>query len=236
MRRLSLLASLSVGTVVAVSCTSTVSTPVPASPIVAPDSAVPSIDLPSIPPLPSIDLPSFSIPPLPSGGIPSFEIPSFEIPSFSSDEDLEARFPESIAGSPVTVQTLRATDFLQFFEDDPEGRAEFEAFISAIGVGPDAISIGIGQFEYEDSTEQLQALRAAGADGPRLLQALVAFTQQEADDPAAVETTTGTAGGKPVTILTDGDTTSYMYSAGDVVWLFESDDASLVDQVMGAIP
>jgi len=223
MRR-NLLLSLSIAAFAAAGCASAGATTPPGGATAPPLS---SGSLPTIPPLPSDDVP-----------LPSFVIPSFAIPSFNSDADLAARFPQTIAGGAVEVQTVRAIDFLQFFEDDPEQRAEFDAFISAVGVPVEAISIGTGSFTYEGSSEQLQALRAAGADGARLLNALVGFTKQTGDDPpSAVQTTTGTIGGKPVTILTiPDDTTSYLYGAGDIVWLFESDDPALADQVMGAIP
>lgn len=185
---------------------------------------------------PSIAVPSVV---LPSVAVPSIAVPSalFSFPSFNSDEDLAARFPASIAGSPLEVQTLRVADFLQFFEDDPEGRAEFEAFVTAVGVPAEAISIGFGSFTYEDSTEQLFAIRAAGADPARLQNSLLEFTRANQDDPASVQVTQANIGGKAASIVTTADeTTTYVYGAGDVVWTFESGDTTLADQVMGAIP
>ncbi len=216
MRRTSLIATFGIAALAAAGCASAGATTPPSGA--------------TVPPLPSIVIPS--LPPLPSGGIP---LPSIVLPSFNSDAELAARFPQTIAGSPVEVGTFRAIDILQ--SADAEQRAKFDAFVSAVGVPVEAISIGFGSFTYQDSSESLGAFRAAGADGARLLNALVGFTQQAADDPATVQTTTGTIGGKPVTILTiPDDTTSYLYGAGDIVWLFKGDDAALADQVMGAIP
>lgn len=175
----------------------------------------------------------------PSIAIPSVAVPSglFSFPSFNSDQDLAARFPALIAGSPVEVQTLRVADFMQFFENDPEGRTEFETFVTAVGVPADAISIGVGSFTYNESSEQLSAIRAAGADPTRLLSSLIEFTRANQDDPASVQVTQANIGGKSASIVTTPDgTTNYVYGAGDVVWTFESEDTALADQVMGAIP
>lgn len=181
----------------------------------------------------------------PSVAVPSIALPSavavpsglFSFPSFNSDQDLAARFPASIAGSPVEVQTLRVADFLQFLADDPEGRAEFETFVTAVGVSADAISIGVGSFTYEDSSEQLSAIRAAGGDPSRLLSSVIEFTRANQDDPASVQVTQANIGGKSASIVTTPDgTTTYVYGAGDIVWTFDSEDTALADQVMGAIP
>ncbi len=101
----------------------------------------------------------------------------------------------------------------------------------------DALSLGFGSFMYQGSKEDLTAIRAAGADASRLLTATVELTREGADDPTTVQVSQSTVGGKPVTMLVSPyETTSYIYGAGDIAWLVETDDPALADQVMGAIP
>ncbi len=175
---------------------------------------------------------------MPSGGVPSFEIPSFEIPSFEPDTDLEALFPDEILGAPVTVQSANAAAFLALLPAGSQERAAFEGFVSSLGVGVDAVSIGSGQFEYEGSSEEITAFRAAGVETSRLFQSLLAFAQSSAEDPEAISLEPAVVGGKNVTVVsnTAEDSTSYAYGVQDVVFIVETDIPAVAEAVMGALP
>src|SRR5688500_4701526 len=148
---------------------------------------------------------------------PPLTIPSIAIPSFSSDTDLAARFPTVIGGQPVsTPTTVRFGEFLQAFVEDQSQLQAFAARLNEVGLDLNSMSFGTANVTVNDETVQIQALRTAGADAGRFLQAFEAFSDLFNPDDPLPTLTQATIGGKNVTLATDED--------GDVTYLFVSGD------------
>ncbi len=196
---------------------------------------------PTTPPIniPSIAIPSIEIPTLPTG---SFEIPSFAIPSFDANADpaLAARFPQTVAGQPVTdVKTYSFIAFFQAFGTDAETQAEVQAEVAALtGAGIDAttLAIGNGVATVNGTPVEVGAFHTPGADSGKLLSVWAQLAAIGNPDQAPPTVGQATVGGKNVTTFTDDTgSVSYAYVQGDVLWLVDTTDPAEAEAVFSAL-
>lgn len=220
-------------------------TPTTAPVVSLPPVNIPSVNVPTLPPItiPSVNVPSLPPISIPSGlssfEIPSFAIPSFAIPSFNAnaDPDLAAKFPTTIAGSPVTnVQTFRFIDLLIGFGQQAQAQ-QFQQTMQAAGVDANSITFGTADITVNSSSANLEAIRAAGVPGNQFLSIIPALGQAlnpEDQSPTVAQTSIG---GKNVTTFTDADgNVTYFYPSGDIIWSTDASDPADVATILSALP
>lgn len=168
-----------------------------------------------------------------SFALPSFAIPSFAIPSFMPDPALQGAFPTEIDGQPLT--NVQAVSFLSVMQSSQD-QADIDAFVAAmqaLGLDPASVGYGSGTVEVDGEEVTLQAVRTPGTDPRPAIDALIAL---DPPDPAPT-ISSGTVGGKPVTISTfeDGDV-DYYYISGDIAWLLSGTTEDQAATILGALP
>jgi len=145
--------------------------------------------------------------------------------SFHGAQDLEALLPDAIAGVPVIKASVTGTDFMSTLG----GSEELGSALTALGKTPADLSVAFGSA----GTGTIFAFQVNGVPGAQILSALFA-AQSEGSTVTDV-----TLGGKSVKkVIASGETTaSYIYSAGDVVFvtLAGITDAQLND-LFAALP
>ena len=154
-------------------------------------------------------------------------LPSFALPSFVGDQELEAMFPDDVAGQKVTVISMNGSEFLA-----SGGGAELQAVLDSLGKQPADLSVAFGSA----GTIAIIAFRVKGVPAAQILPALVAAYQQELD----ASTSQVTFGGKSVTKFTS--TTSadatYVHMAGDTVFTVAGKEIpdSVLNEVFSKLP
>lgn len=181
--------------------------------------------------------PGAATPVVTSGAQPTLAIPSLAIPSFTSDQDLVARFPTEIDGQPVSApSTVRIAEFLQAFSQDPGQISEFANKLNEAGLDISTISFGTASATVNDETVQIQAIRTAGADAARFMQAYEALNGLFSPDQPLPTLTQATIGGRNVTVSTDEDgEVTYLYVSGDVLWIVAGVDESSAATILAAL-
>ena len=160
----------------------------------------PTLATPTDPPLPTFDLPTFDL--------GSFEIPSFEIPSFAGDEELEALLPDAIGGQAVVKQSLTGQDFISL---GMGGAAALEDMLGEMGASIGDLSVAIGSagtlilFAYQVEGQSAEQV-FAGLEAAFLAGGAGTVTETDVDGRTVIQVTTPTE-------------TTYIYLAGDVVFI-----------------
>jgi hypothetical protein len=166
------------------------------SPTVVPTQAVPPES--SSPP---IEIPTFDL--------GTFAVPSFALPSFSRDAELEAMLPDSIGGQAVIKQSLTGEDFINL---GMGGAAALEDMLGDIGASIDDLSVAIGS---AGTAVVIFAYRIEGVEAGQIFEGL----QQALQAGGGGEVTQRTVASRKVTQVASGGETTYIYLAGDVVFI-----------------
>jgi hypothetical protein len=144
-----------------------------------------------------------------------------------ADPDLEARFPETVGGQPLFLQSMTGPEFLGTSVDDTSMR-QLEAALAAQGKTMDDVSIGLGS---SADGSGILAIRLRGGDARPLGDLFLSFVAGGSDvEPEPVE-----LGGKDVTAITSGGVSSYVYSSGEVVWVVTAVEPGL-SEILAALP
>ena len=154
------------------------------------------------------------------------------IPSFVPDTTLEAAFPDQIDGQPVTDVT--SASFLAFMQEwgTQEDVDRYVTAMQSIGVNPALVSLGSANATIAGDEVFIQALRVPGGSAAAVVDQITRLNTE--DPPPTV--TTGTLGGKQVTIATDSDgDVDYYYFNGEYAWLLSLDEAQTA-VVLAAVP
>jgi hypothetical protein len=171
--------------------------------------------------------------PTPTDGLPS----EGGFPSFSEGvvAELEALIPETIGEVAMSRSSMRGDQFLTSGTADPQT----EAFLEALGVDPEDVSVALG-FGFSADMAQGAAMfvfRANGASEDALLTAFKASMDADLDEPMAW--TPVNLGGKDVetsgTVEEDGQVT-YLYANGDTLFFVSSTDAAAAEGVIAGLP
>lgn len=165
------------------------------------------------------------------------------IPTPQGDPELEALIPTAVGDAEMVVDVYTAQDLVASMgEDDPDGQADMaalEAFAVEHGRTLDDVSFADAYFDTGTAVGDLFAIRLAGADVAGFQDALADLVLRLKDpqrEPATIS-------GRQVTIVTEGTTVagspdpsaepeeplppSYLYSAGDVLFIVSADEPQL---------
>jgi hypothetical protein len=180
-RRAGLLALIAVTALAAVACSGSPATSAP--------STSPTQDIPSEPP--------FSI------GLPDF---SFALPSFEANPELEAMFPDEIAGQPVQVLSMTGTSFMA-----GASGTQLAPVLQQLDAKAADLSVAFG------GTAQVTviAFEIQGVSAQQFFSAYVG-TAQGAQGAAIADASFGGKAVKKIVPL--GGDVVYLYLHGDVIW------------------
>jgi hypothetical protein len=157
---------------------------------------------PTAPVEPSIEVPTFDL--------GTFVPPSFAIPSFGSDEELEALLPDTIGGSIVIKTSMTGQGIMNL----PAGAA-LEEQLGALGATVDDVSVAIGSTGSGPTAIVLFAYRIEGVSADQIFAGL----EQAMQAGQGGDVTQTTVAGRPVTQVASGGQTTYIYLAGDTVFI-----------------
>ena len=162
---------------------------------------------------------------LPSGSAAA--IPSFDL---NADPELAARFPDTVAGQPLEVQTVGGDMLAMTGGLDPS----FQAVLDSLGASIEDVSLAVGATEAADFT--VGAFRIKGAAEDDLERAFLDATE-DAGDIAGIEE--ASIGGKDVwTAQNPADEsggTAYIYVKDDTVY-FVTGTEEQAAEILAALP
>ena len=148
--------------------------------------------------------------------------------SFESSADLEAMFPDSIGGEPLTVQSMTG-DQMSISGDDPEMTRRIEELLAANGLAVSDIAIGFGS--SESLAGSITAIRFPGADASAFMELMIpSIASQSGGEQGSSQ-----VAGKDVTTFTSPTSTSYVYPQGDVIWVVVASEPQLTE-IFEALP
>ena len=212
MKRISSLLALLLALVVTACSSQESTTPSPATPEPTPAAT------PTATPEPTDDGTTGS-----PGAFPSFEL--------DGDPELAGRFPDSVGGEPLQLQSLGGDAFAAAGPDPV-----FDDFLSAIGAVATDVSVAFGGAQIGEETLTAGAFRVRGASEDELEREFIAASE-EAGDLTGMEQ--ANVGGKDVWTAADAsgnvDLTAYLYTKDDTLYFLTGSEAA-VAEVLEALP
>ena len=139
----------------------------------------------------------------------SFALPSFALPSFTGDEELEALLPDSIGGQMVVTASMTGQQFISF---GMGGAAALEDMLGELDASVDDLSVAIGS---AGTTVVVFAYRIEGVSATQIFDGLQGALQAGGGGQVSQHTVAG----RPVTEVAAAGETTYIYLAGDVVFI-----------------
>ncbi len=169
--------------------------------------------------------------------IPTFSISNPVPPSFPPDPTLEAHFPATIDGQPVTdVTSERFVDMLCAFG----GQTVVDQENTALGSGFNLaeMSFGDATATVDGDSVDLTAFRTPNADANGLVQYIASLAALSGSTSGVTGTSSSAnIGGKNVLVWTDSDgNKSYAYASGDTVVFFDSVTDDEAAKILTALP
>jgi hypothetical protein len=157
-------------------------------------------------------------------------IPSFDL---NGDPELAGRFPDTVGGEPLQVQSFRGDTFMAGGGTDPS----FEAFLDAVGADLEDVSVAFGGVVSGESFLSVGAFRVLGADEGQLESEFLDASEAEGDIAGLTETSIG---GKDVWTATDptGETASasiFIYVKDDTVYYLTGTEEQAAE-ILAALP
>jgi hypothetical protein len=147
------------------------------------------------------------------GAIPSFDL--------DGDPELAGRFPDTVDGQPLQIQSLSAEAFAAM-PSDPT----FDDFLDRIGAQATDVSIAFGRAEFGDSILSVGAFRVRGASEDELQREFIAASQESGE---AGELFEETVGGKDVITAADptgeSDVRVFIYTRDDTLYFLTGSEA-----------
>lgn len=212
MKRTSILLALLLALVVTACASEESSTPSPATPEPTP------VPTPAATPEPTDDGTTGS-----PGAIPSFDL--------DGDPELAGRFPETVGGQPLEMQSLDGEAFAALGSDPV-----FDDFLGAIGAEAADVSVAFGGAAIGEGIVSAGAFRVRGASEDELAREFIAASEQEGDVP---ELTQETIGGKDVwTASEESDGTEvqvFIYTKDDTLY-FLTGSLEHATEILEALP
>lgn len=155
-------------------------------------------------------------------------IPSFDL---NGDPELADRFPDTVGGEPLTVQSFRGDVFMTGSTDP-----SFEAFLDSVDADLEDVSVAFGGLMSGDSVLSVGAFRVAGADEDELETEFLAATEAEGDITGAERRSMG---GKDVWAATDpsGEAAGsmFIYVKDDTVYFLTGTEEQAAE-ILAALP
>ncbi len=153
-------------------------------------------------------------------------LPSIALPSFNPDRDLEALLPGTFTGVALEKRSIRDAEVLG------QGPT-LNAVVTALGLKATDVSVALAEDAAGTLGVTFEAIRFAGADSGRLLQAFEAATQDSGDLVGFVH-----LGGKDVLKANEGSTMgsfTYSFVRTDVVFRVTATDDAAADAALAIL-
>ena len=158
------------------------------------------------------------------GAVPSFDL--------NGDPELAARFPDTVGGQPLQVQSMRGDTFMSVGGSDPA----FEEFLDSVDAELSDVSVAFGGAASGDSILSVGAFRILGASEDDLEREFIAASE-DAGDITGLEQ--ANIGGKDVWTAVDpsGETGAsvYLYTKDDTLYFLTGSEAE-VAEILEALP
>lgn len=158
------------------------------------------------------------------GAFPSFDL--------NVDPELAARFPDTVGGQPLQVQSMRGDTFMSVGGSDPA----FEEFLDSVDAELSDVSVAFGGAASGDSILSVGAFRILGASEDDLEREFIAASE-DAGDITGLEQ--ANIGGKDVWTAVDpsGETGAsvYLYTKDDTLYFLTGSEAE-VAEILEALP
>jgi hypothetical protein len=160
-------------------------------------------------------------------------LPSFDL---NGDPELAARFPETVGGQPLQVQSFRGDTFAQMGGSDPS----FQAFLDSIGADLEDVSVAFGGTMPTDtdpaSLLSVGAFRVLGASEDDLEREFISASEEAGDISGLTETSIA---GKDVWTAADpsGETelSVFIYTKDDTLYFLTGGEEP-VAEILAALP
>jgi hypothetical protein len=158
-------------------------------------------------------------------------IPSFDL---NGDPELAARFPDSVGGEPLQVQSFRGDTFAQIGGGDPA----FDAFLESIDAELADVSVAFGGAASPtgESFLSVGAFRVLGANEEDLEREFLAASEAEGDLSGIEQ---ASIAGKEVWTANDPtgetDASVVIYTKDDTVYFLTGTEAQLAE-ILEALP
>lgn len=158
-----------------------------------------------------------------AGAFPSFDL--------DGDPELAGRFPATVGGEPLQLQSLGGDAFAAAGPDPV-----FDDFLDAIGAEATDVSVAFGGALIGEETLTAGAFRVRGASEDELEREFIAASEEAGEVP---ELTEATIGGKDVWTAVDdsGETDAqvFVYTSGDTLY-FLTGSIEHVTEILEALP
>ena len=157
------------------------------------------------------------------GALPSFDL--------NGDPELASRFPDTVGGEPMQVQSFRGDTFMAGGGSDPS----FTAFLDSVGAELEDVSVAFGGAMSGENVLSVGAFRVLGANEGQLETEFLAASQTEGDIQGLEETSVG---GKDV--WTAGDPampglSMFIYVKDDTVYFLTGSEEQAAE-ILAALP
>ncbi|MDQ4036532.1 MAG: hypothetical protein M3153_11510 [Chloroflexota bacterium] len=158
-------------------------------------------------------------------------LPSFDL---NGDPELAARFPDTVGGEPLMVQSFRGDTFEEVGGSDPT----FQAFLDSIGAEMSDVSVAFGGAAGADPASVLSvgAFRVLGASEDELEREFIAASEESGDMTGL---SPSSLAGKDIWTATDpsGETGSsvFIYTKDDTLYFLTGSEEQ-VSEILAALP
>lgn len=157
------------------------------------------------------------------GAFPSFDL--------DGDPELAGRFPDTIGGQPLQMQSLGGDAFAAAGPDPV-----FDDFLEAIGAEATDVSVAFGGVQIGEETLTAGAFRVRGASEDELEREFIAASEEAGEVP---QLSADTVGGKDVwTAIDDSGETElqvFVYTSGDTLY-FLTGPLEFATELLEALP
>ena len=158
------------------------------------------------------------------GALPSFDL--------NGDPELAARFPDTVGGQPLSVQSFRGDVFMQAGGSDPS----FDAFLDSVGAELDDVSVAFGSSMSTENPLTVGAFRILGASEDDLEREFIAASEESGDVSGLAQTSVA---GKDVWSAADPSGTAgmsvFIYTKDDTLYFLTGNEEQ-VAEILSALP
>ncbi len=157
------------------------------------------------------------------GAIPSFDL--------NGDPELAGRFPTTVGGEALQVQSFRGDTFMAGGGTDPS----FEAFLDSVGAELEDVSVAFGGAMSGESVLSVGAFRILGANEDQLETEFLAASQAEGEIEGLEESSIG---GKDVWTASDAAApgfSMFIYVKDDTVYFLTGSEEQAAE-ILAALP
>ena len=155
-------------------------------------------------------------------------LPSFDL---NGDPELASRFPDTVGGEALQVQSFRGDVFMQAGGTDPS----FEAFLDSVGAELDDVSVAFGTSMSAENPLSVGAFRVLGASEDDLEREFIAASEESGDVTGLTETSVG---GKDVWSAAESPGSGmsvFIYTKDDTLYFLTGNEEQ-VAEILAALP